>query len=92
MHELPPSMYHPKLLIVDEAWVTIGSANFDERSFRINDEANLNVFGEAFAREQIALFDADLERSRPVTLEQWERRPLRQKIADWFASRLRPRL
>ncbi|WP_196259255.1 phospholipase D-like domain-containing protein [Pelagibacterium limicola] len=91
-HEFEPTMYHAKILIVDDQWASIGSANFDERSFRLNDELNLNVHDTAFAAEQIALYDADLARARPVTLQSWEDRPFGQKIADWLFSGLRVQL
>ena len=47
-------MYHVKLLIVDGLWSSVGSTNFDARSFRLNDEANLNVYDAEFARRQTA--------------------------------------
>lgn len=92
MHEFAPTMYHSKVVVVDEAFATVGSANFDERSFRLNDEANLSVFDAAFAREQAALFDADLARARRVTLEGWRDRPLRQRAVDWVTARFREQL
>ena len=92
IHEFQPTMYHPKIMIVDEGWATIGSANLDERSLRLNDEANLNVFGSEFAAKQIEVFDQDLTRSRQITLQEWEARPLTQKITDWLASLMRTQL
>nr|WP_302474097.1 phospholipase D-like domain-containing protein [Roseococcus sp. MDT2-1-1] len=92
IHEYQPTMYHPKLLVVDEAWATIGSANFDERSFRLNDEMNLMVFDAGFAREQAAIFDADIARSREVTLEEWRARPWRMRTGDRIWALLRPQL
>lgn len=92
IHEYQPTMYHAKMLVVDEHWSTIGSANFDERSFRLNDEANLNVHDRDFALEQIAIFDADLALSREITLEEWESRPAWDKFLDWGASLLRSQL
>ncbi|MGY6534711.1 MAG: cardiolipin synthase [Pararhodobacter sp.] len=89
IHEFQPTFMHAKLIIIDEALASIGSTNFDERSFRLNDEANLNVFDAAFAREQIAHFENDLARSRQVTLESWRSRPLRQRLSDWGWSWLR---
>lgn len=92
IHEFQPTMYHCKFVIVDDSWVTLGSANFDERSFSLNDEANLNVYDQTFAREQIAIFDADLERSRLISLEEWEDRPVlaraRDYVASWWRSQL----
>jgi len=92
IHEYEPTFMHAKLLVVDEAFATVGSTNYDERSFRLNDEANLNVFDEAFAREQIALFERDLALSQQITLEMWENRPLRQRVGDWIMSWLRAQL
>jgi cardiolipin synthase len=86
IHEFQPTFYHPKIVLVDEAWVTVGSSNFDERAFRLNDEANLAVFDRDFVREQAAIFEADLLRSRPVTLADWQSRPFRQKLTDWAWS------
>ena len=92
IHEYHTTMYHPKILIVDEAWVTVGSANLDDRSLRLNDEANVNVYGDDFAREQAAIFQNDLSRSREITLQEWASRPTTQKITDWFASLLRSQI
>ncbi len=91
-HEYERTMYHAKILVVDEAWAAVGSSNFDERSFRLNDEANLNIHDATFAAEQIALFEQDLGRSREVTLAEWENRPLVEKISDWLFAQLRVQL
>ena len=92
IYEFQPTMYHPKILIVDGEWTSFGSANFDERSLRLNDEASLNVFGPDFTSTQIDLFEADLERSREISLAEWEARPLSEKVTDWLASTLRSQL
>ncbi len=88
MSEYQPTMYHVKVMIVDEFMVSVGSTNFDERSFRLNDEANLNIYDAAFAKEQVAVFEADLAKSKRITLQMWEARPLREKIVEKFASLL----
>ena len=80
IYEYQPTMYHCKVLIVDEVWTTVGSTNFDSRSFSVNDEANLNVYDRDFAREQARIFAEDLKRSRRITLEEWENRPWREKL------------
>ncbi|MGX5844842.1 phospholipase D-like domain-containing protein [Mesorhizobium sp. ArgA1] len=92
IYEFQPTMYHPKLLIVDDVWASFGSTNLDERSLRLNDEASLNVLGRDFARTQIDLFNEDLKRSREISLAEWQSRPLREKVTDWLASRLHSQL
>ncbi len=70
LYEFRGTMLHSKLLIADDRFVSVGSANFDPRSLAINDEANLNVLDPRFAKEQVEIFEQDLNRSRPVTLVQ----------------------
>ena len=84
--EYQPTMYHCKVLIVDGLLTSVGSTNFDNRSFRLNDEASLNVFDAAFAAEQTRIFEDDLRSARAVTLAEWMNRPLREKAGDWMAS------
>jgi cardiolipin synthase len=84
--EYQPTMYHVKALIVDQRLVSVGSTNFDNRSFSINDEANLNILDPDFARQQSAIFDDDWAHARPVTLTRWEHRPLLEKLSDAIAS------
>jgi cardiolipin synthase len=86
MHEYQPTMYHCKMMIVDSLLVSVGSTNFDTRSFKLNDEANLNVFDARFAREQTVNFENDLRQSRQITLDEWEHRPLRQKSVEYLAA------
>jgi cardiolipin synthase len=88
IYEYQPTMYHCKVMIVDEYMVSTGSTNFDDRSFRLNDEANLNIYDAAFAAEQVRIFDADLASSRRTTLAQWQARPLKEKLLEQLASLL----
>ena len=88
IYEYQPTMYHCKVMIVDEFMVSTGSTNFDDRSFRLNDEANLNIYDAAFAAEQVRIFAADLARSRRITLEQWRARPFKDKMLEHVASLL----
>ncbi|RYD78160.1 MAG: cardiolipin synthase B [Verrucomicrobiaceae bacterium] len=67
IYEYQPTMMHSKLLIVDGLFTTVGSANFDYRSIRLNDEANLNVYDRAFAAEQTRIFERDRALSRRYT-------------------------
>ncbi|MDQ6628355.1 MAG: phospholipase D-like domain-containing protein [Pseudomonadota bacterium] len=84
--EYGPTMYHCKVMIVDGLFLSVGSTNFDNRSFRLNDEATLNIFDPSFAAEQTAVFEADMAQSRAVTFQQWNDRPFREKAGDWVAG------
>ncbi len=88
IREYQPTMFHCKVLIVDGLLVSVGSTNFDPRSFRLNDEANLNVYDAAFAAVQTAVFERDFAQSRPVTLAEWEGRPWHEKAIEWAAGLL----
>ncbi|MES3015399.1 MAG: phospholipase D-like domain-containing protein [Pseudomonadota bacterium] len=84
--EYQPTMYHCKVMIVDGLLVSVGSTNFDNRSFRLNDEATLNIHDAAFAREQTAIFEADLAKATPVSFAAWSARPWHERLAERFAS------
>jgi cardiolipin synthase len=84
--EYQPTMYHCKVMIVDGLWVSVGSTNFDNRSFSLNDEANLNILDSDFARRQVEIFEQDIARSREITLAQWQQRPLREKLIEHAAA------
>ncbi len=89
IYEYEPTMFHRKVMIIDDVWVSVGSANFDNRSFRLNDEANLNVFDREFAEEELAAFHRDKADAREVTYEEWKHRPLLEKAGDAVAVVLR---
>ena len=90
--EFEPTMYHCKTMIIDGLWTSVGSANFDNRSFRLNDEANLNVLDREFAESETRAFARDVERSREITCEEWLRRPAWQRVTDGAAALLRSQL
>lgn len=90
--EYQPTMYHVKVLIVDSLMVSVGSTNFDPRSFGLNDEANLNIYDAGFALRQLEIFQQDLGRSRQVTFDSWRSRPFREKLKERLASLLGPLL
>lgn len=91
-YEYQPTMYHCKVMIVDALMTSVGSTNFDVRSFELNDEANLNIYDAAFARRQTEVFEADLKQSRRITLQAWEQRPylelLHERLFSLFGSLL----
>jgi cardiolipin synthase len=90
--EYQPTMFHCKVFTVDGLLVSVGSTNFDNRSFRLNDEANLNIYDEAFAAGQTAQFEADLRLSKRLTYEAWKDRPLREKAMEHVAALLSSQL
>jgi cardiolipin synthase len=92
IYEYQPTMYHCKVMIVDGLWVSVGSTNFDNRSFRLNDEANLNIHDGEFARRQTGIFEQDLAKSRQVTLQQWQGRPVAERLWEHAAALLRLQL
>jgi uncharacterized membrane protein YtjA (UPF0391 family) len=71
---------------------SVGSTNFDSRSFSMNDEANLNVYDADFARRQSQVFDEDLRRSRRVTYEEWENRAWQEKLIEHASGLLSSQL
>lgn len=86
IYEFEPTMIHCKEIIVDELWVSIGSANMDNRSFRLNDEANLNVLDKTFAARQADIFENDRQRAKLITLESWKSRPFWERLREHFFS------
>lgn len=88
IYEYQPTMYHVKLMIVDDYLVSAGSTNFDDRSFRLNDEANLNIYDRSFALAQVATFDADRARAKRITFEAWRARPWHEKAMERVATLL----
>jgi cardiolipin synthase len=90
--EYQPTMMHCKVMVIDGVWSSVGSANFDDRSFRLNDEANLNVFSEDLAREQTRLIDADIKQSRLMVLKKWRQRKFGRRINERLALLLRSQL
>jgi cardiolipin synthase len=79
LYEYQPTFFHCKVMIVDGLWVSVGSTNFDSRSFSVNDEANLNVYDRAFAADQQRIFEDDLKRSKRISYEDWKARPWTEK-------------
>ncbi len=90
--EYQPTMFHCKSLVVDGLLVSVGSTNFDNRSFSLNDEANLNVLDARLAQQQVEIFEADRKHARVVTLAAWNKRPWRDKLAENTAALLSSQL
>ena len=92
IYEYQPTMYHCKIMIVDDLWVSVGSKNFDNRSFRLNDEANLNILDDGFGRAQSEVFARDRTRAKEVTLEEWRRRPITERLEELVGRMMRHQL
>ena len=90
IHEYQPTMFHCKMLIVDGLMASLGSTNFDPRSFHLNDEANLNVYDADFARRMTEVFEADLRRCKRITLQAWQGRPAKEKLHERLSAMLAP--
>lgn len=92
IHVYKPTMMHVKSLIADGLLVSVGSTNFDVRSFQLNDEASLNVYDRDFAAVMTARFERDLRDAEPYTYEQWLDRPWYQRLKEAVVMPLRSQL
>ena len=92
MYEYEPTMFHNKMLIVDHEMVSVGSTNFDLRSFQLNDEASLNVYDTGFANRMTDVFEQDLKNAKEYTYETWKNRPFKEKFAEKFILPLKSQL
>ena len=82
IHVYQPTMMHVKSLIADGYLASVGSTNFDVRSFQLNDEASLNVYDHDFAERMTAVFENDLLSARPYTYQEWLDRPWHEKLSE----------
>ena len=92
IYEYQPTMMHNKLLIVDGEMTSVGSTNFDVRSFQLNDEASLNVYDAGFAARMTEVFEADLKPTVQFTYRMWKERPIKDKLAEKFILPLKSQL
>src|SRR3712207_5391924 len=72
--EYQPTMLHAKTMVIDDVWASVGSVNFDNRSFQLHDEATLCVTSEAFAGKLAAQYERDLEHAARIERGRWESR------------------
>lgn len=85
LYEFKPTLMHQKIVIIDGVWSHIGSTNFDARSLALNAEIGVGLLDEAVAATFRRAFEDDLQRSRELTLEQWNQRSRFQRLLDWSA-------
>jgi cardiolipin synthase A/B len=86
LHEYLPTMMHAKVMVVDGIWSVFGSANFDNRSFELNDELNIAVMNRELAARFLSDFEQDLRVSRRLDLDRWRPRPFVEKSRERFWS------
>jgi cardiolipin synthase len=92
VYEYQHTMLHTKLLIFDGYLVSVGSTNFDMRSFQLNDEASLNVYDSQFAQQMTTVFEQDARLGAPYTLERWKQRPWTERLAEVIVFPIRSQL
>jgi cardiolipin synthase len=90
--EYQPSMIHAKTMVADGLFSMVGSSNLDPRSSEINEEVDLVVYDQGFARQMEESFDRDLKQSREYTVEQFHNRSLWERTTEWFMQPFRSQL
>ena len=90
--EYKASLMHAKTIVVDGVWSTIGSTNFDNRSFALNQEINLTVYDSGIAHRLEEIFQEDLKYSQQITYEQWRSRSIFERFVEFFAFPIKEQL
>lgn len=88
----PPPFDHSKLMLVDDSWAMIGSANWDPRSLRLNFELNVECYGKEFAAEVASIIQRKMKKSWQITLHDVDSRPISIRLRDGLARLLSPYL
>ena len=92
IYEYRAALLHSKTMVIDSIWATVGSTNLDRRSFELNEELNLVVYGADIARRLERVFVDDLEQSREVTYEQWKNRGIASRVLEMLSLPIRGQL
>jgi len=92
IYEYKASLLHAKTIVVDGVWSTIGSTNFDNRSFALNQEINLTIYNREVAQRLERIFADDLKYSEPISYEQWQSRSLFERVMEIFAFPIKEQL
>lgn len=90
--EYQPTMIHEKMMVIDSRFALFGSSNLDARSSEINEELDVAVYDEPFARELEKSFDRDLQQSKEYTLDDYRQRSLWERVSEWIARPFRSQL
>jgi len=92
IYERADTIIHAKPAVVDGIWSTIGSTNLETWSFVLNDEINAIIIGPELARQMEELFQADVEKSKEITPEEWSSRPISSRLWETVARLFSPLL
>jgi cardiolipin synthase A/B len=84
IYEYMPALLHSKTMVVDGVWATVGSTNFDNRSFALNEELNMTLYDRGLAGELERAFWQDVKLSRKITYKEWQDRGLKEKFFELF--------
>ena len=88
LYEHSTSLLHAKTAVIDGVWSTVGSTNLDYLSLLKNDEVNAVILSKEFAVQMEKMFQKDLAESKPITLEEWQKRPVLPRVGEWLVSLL----
>ena len=86
LYEHSSSLLHAKTAVIDGVWSTVGSTNLDYLSLLSNDEVNAVILNKELALQMEQMFAKDLADSKPILLEEWEKRPLIHRMGEWFIN------
>jgi len=84
IYEFQPTLLHQKVIAIDEEWCALGSSNFDDRSFEINDEITMGIANQDIAREIVSIFDSDIADCEELNWQEWQQRPVWKNVVDRF--------
>ncbi|MDP8975305.1 MAG: phospholipase D-like domain-containing protein [Actinomycetota bacterium] len=90
--EYQRAMLHAKVLLVDDAWANVGTANMDNRSSSLNEELNLATVGHEMVAELGKHFQEDLDKSEELDIRRWKERPLHKRLSEYAGELVRPSL
>ena len=82
LFEYPHTLLHQKVIVVDSVWSSVGSCNFDDRSFEINDEVTLGMLDAGIAQRLEAVFERYAPECREITLADWRRRSIWKRVVE----------
>lgn len=83
--EYERTLLHQKVIVIDGLWSSVGSTNFDDRSFQLNDEINVGLLDAPLAAQLRAAFEADLRHAKQRQFDEWQDRSLWHKAVDGVA-------